>query len=75
MKVIIDRFEGDFAVCEKADRTMLNIKRDKLPVDAKEGDALIIEGDVISIDVAETKKRKNTVNKLFSNLFQKKVKS
>ena len=75
MRVIIDRFEGNFAVCEKEDRKMLNIKRDKLPSDAKEGDALIIEGDMISIDVAETKKRKNTVNKLFSNLFQKKVKS
>jgi hypothetical protein len=75
MRVIIDRFEGDFAVCEKADRTMLNVKRETLPPDAKEGDALIIEGDTISIDIANTEKRKNIVRKLFADLFQNKDKS
>ena len=75
MRVIIDRFEGDFAVCEKEDRTMLNVKREKLPPDAKEGDALIIDGDIISIDIAETAKRKNIVRKLFADLFQNKDKS
>jgi hypothetical protein len=35
MKVTIDRFEGDFAVCEKPDRTMINIKKDKFPVKLK----------------------------------------
>ena len=75
MRVIIDRFEGDFAVCEKEYRIMLNVKRDKLPADVKEGDVLIIEGNMISIDGAETTRRKNIVNKLFSNLFPKKDKS
>ena len=75
MRVFIDRFEGDFAVCEKADRTMFNVKRAQLPVEAKEGDALIIEGDTISIDIAETDRRKNIVRKLFSDLFQNKDKS
>ena len=75
MRVIIDRFEGDFAVCEKEDRKMLNIKRAQVPVDAKEGDALIINGDTITIDTATTEKRKNAVNKLFSSLFQKKDKT
>ena len=75
MKVIIDRFEGDFAVCEKADRTMLNIKRAQVPPDATEGDVLIIAGDTISIDTVETTRRKNIVNKLFSDLFQNKDKS
>jgi hypothetical protein len=74
MRVIIDRFEGDFAVCEKEDRKMMNIKRDRLPPDAKEGDALIIEGDMITIDHAETTRRKNIVSKLFSGLFEKKAK-
>jgi hypothetical protein len=54
---------------------MLNVKRTQVPVDAKEGDALIIEGDTISIDAAETTRRKNIVSKLFSNLFQNKDKS
>ena len=75
MRVIIDRFEGGFVVCEKEDRTMLNIKREKLPPDAIEGDALIIEGDTIIIDIANTEKRKNIVRKLFADLFQNKDKS
>ena len=71
MKVTIDRFEGDFAVCEKADRTMINIKKDRLPRDVKEGDALIIEGDSIKVDSAETAKRvkdaKSLMDKLWTN--------
>jgi len=74
MKVIIDRFDGDFAVCEKKDRTMLNIKRDKLPPEAKEGDILNIYDDIITVDSAATTKRKNTVSKLFADLFQNKGK-
>ena len=53
---------------------MMNIKRNRLPPDAKEGDALIIEGDMITIDIAETTKRENIVSKLFSGLFEKKAK-
>ena len=36
----IDRFEGDIAVLE-TDEGMLDIRRDELPDDAKEGDILI----------------------------------
>ena len=53
MKVTIDRFEGEFAVCEKPDRTMINIEKEKLPVGAKEGDILVIEGDNIRIELLE----------------------
>ena len=61
MKVTIDRFEGKFAVCEKEDRTMINIKKDEIPLEAKEGDILIIEGNKIAIDFAETEKRKKEI--------------
>jgi hypothetical protein len=47
MKVTIDRFEGDFAVCEKADRTMINNEKNKLPANAKEGDTLIVTGVIV----------------------------
>jgi len=70
MRAVIDRFEGDFAVCEKEDRTMLNVKRSKLPANAKEGDVLIIEGDTIKIDAAETAKRKKAVEKMMENIWQ-----
>jgi hypothetical protein len=69
VKVIIDRFEENFAVCEKADRTMLNINKDRLPAGAKEGDILIIEGDNIRIESSETAERKKAVEELMDRLW------
>jgi hypothetical protein len=61
MKVIIDRFEGEFSVCEKEDRTMMDIEKSKIPVKAKEGDVLNIINDRITIDLEETEKRKKEI--------------
>lgn len=69
MKVVIDRFEGDYVVCEKEDRTMVDIKKADLPSEAKEGDVLNIEGDTIVIDLEETVKRKSEIEKLTENLW------
>lgn len=39
MQLIIDRFEGDFAVCQNREtKEMLDLDRKLLPSDAKEGD-------------------------------------
>lgn len=70
MRVTIDRFEGDFAVCEKEDRTMIGIRKDKIPQKAKEGDILIIEGDSIFIDTTGTVERKKRINKLTEDLWK-----
>jgi hypothetical protein len=71
MQAIIDRFEGSLAVCEKPDRTMIQIPRSRLPSGAKEGDVIIIEGEIIRIDAAETAQRKiiaeESLKKLFKN--------
>ncbi|HBM75246.1 MAG TPA: DUF3006 domain-containing protein [Clostridiaceae bacterium] len=69
MKVIIDRFEGKFAVCEKENREMVNIERCKIPVKAREGDVLDIVKDKITIDVEETKKRKKEIEELTKDLW------
>ena len=68
MKVTIDRFEGKFAVCEKENREMIDIKKDKLPETAKEGDILIIDGDVITVDREQTTQRKEEIQDLFNRL-------
>jgi hypothetical protein len=70
MKVTIDRFEGNFAVCEKSDRTMLNIRKEKIPANAKEGDILTIDGDDIQIEIHGTFKRKKDINKLMDDLWK-----
>ncbi|MGK0468944.1 DUF3006 domain-containing protein [Clostridium sp.] len=69
MKVIIDRFEGDFAVCEKEDRQMVDIEKSKIPITAKEGDVLNIDKDRITIDLQETEKRKKEIEELTKDLW------
>lgn len=69
MQLVIDRFEGNFAVCEKDDKTMIDIEKIKLPLDAKEGDVITIEQDKITIDLIETKKRKSEITKITKNLW------
>lgn len=69
MKVIIDRFEGEFAVCEKEDRKIIDIEISKLPSNAKEGDVLNISNDTITIEVEETEKRRRKIEELTKNLW------
>jgi len=71
VKVVIDRFEGFYAVCEKEDKTMIDIKISNLPSESKEGDVLIIDtNDMITIDIKETKKRRKEIEKLTENLWE-----
>lgn len=69
MKVVIDRFEGPLVVCEKEDGTMIDIKRIRVPRDAKEGDVLNIDGDVITIDIEETARRRKKIEDLTKDLW------
>jgi hypothetical protein len=69
VKVVIDRFEGEYAVCEKENREMIDIKRDRIPKEAKESDVLDIQGDIIIIDVKETEKRKKEIEELTKDLW------
>lgn len=71
MKGIIDRFEGDFAVCE-IDGQMKNLPRALFPEDAKEGDVFLIDNKVIILK-EETDGRKMSAGNLFNRLKNKKV--
>ncbi|MDV3427768.1 MAG: DUF3006 domain-containing protein [Bacillota bacterium] len=70
MKVIIDRFEGKFAVCQEENMNMVNIDRCRLPEGAKEGDVLIINNDGIIIDKAETERLKRQIEKLSKDIWE-----
>lgn len=70
MQIIIDRFEGEYAVCEKDKLEIIHIKIDQLPQGAKEGDVLIMDGSNIIIDRDKTKKRKETIKKLMDDLWE-----
>ena len=69
MKVVIDRFEGDYAVCEKEDRTMMDVLRSSIPAQSKEGDVLNMEDGVITIDTEETDKRRKLIEELTKDIW------
>jgi hypothetical protein len=69
MKVIIDRFEENFAVCEKEDKEMIKIEKSKLPLNSKEGDVLIINGENITFHEEETNARREIMRKHMGSLW------
>jgi len=62
MQVIVDRFEGNFAVVELPNKEMIDVPLVLFP-DAKQGDVIEI---IINHD--ETNKRKKRINDLFNKL-------
>lgn len=65
MKVIIDRFEGQFAVVELEDRSFTNMPKSLVPCNAKEGTVLSID-----IDFEQTEKLNAGMTKLMKDLFK-----
>ena len=70
MRVIIDRIEEEFAVCEKDDTKMVNIELKNIPGKPKEGDVLDVEGSFIIINKSETAKRKAEIEEKSENLWK-----
>ena len=61
--IIIDRFEGTFAVCE-CDGKMIDIEKNILPEDACEGDVIFLSDGGYVIDREQTDKRKKRAQAL-----------
>lgn len=70
MKIIIDRFEGEYAICENELEEMIKIDKNKLPAGVSEGDVLILEGEKIALDKNETQIRKEKIKKLMEKLWE-----
>ena len=68
MKGIIDRFEGQYAVVELSDGKMIDIDRAQLPMEAEEGMVIDISSS-ITINLDETKRRKEEIEKLTEDLW------
>lgn len=65
MKVTIDRFEGNYVIVELPNRSTVDMPKQLVPEDAKEGDILNID-----IDKNETVKRKERIKKLMDDLWE-----
>lgn len=69
--MIIDRFEGEDAICEDENKRMITIKRRQLPIDAREGSEILCQnGNFILKDNASERKR---LQEKMRGLFQRKT--
>ncbi|HWQ41717.1 MAG TPA: DUF3006 domain-containing protein [Desulfosporosinus sp.] len=66
--LIIDRFEGDWAIIETENRRTFNLPRFVLPPGIKEGDVISIQ---VGIDLVATKERAEKAKRMSDNLFSK----
>ncbi|NLP34988.1 MAG: DUF3006 domain-containing protein [Clostridiales bacterium] len=70
-KLIIDRFEGSYAICEAEDKSTIQIPKYKLPLDCKEGDCLIKDSNgMIQKDNTSTQRRNNYLKEKLNRLFK-----
>jgi len=67
--VIVDRFEGEYAVME-IDGVMNIIRRCDIPTETREGDVLRLEDSRWMIDREETEKRKKEIKDLADKLWE-----
>ncbi len=65
MRVIVDRFEGEFAVVELPDKTTVNMPAVLLPANATEGDVL-----EITINHEESQTRKEKIGRLMDEVWE-----
>ena len=65
LKVVIDRFEGEYALVEDENKNIINMPKCLLPENSKEGSVIKIE-----LDEDETKRKNNDVKKIFDSIFK-----
>ena len=69
--LIIDRFEGSYAICEDKDQKYFGIETAELPKGAKEGDVLEISDEgTLSINAEKTAARRSKIKKLQDKLWE-----
>jgi len=68
--IIIDRFEKEYAVCERENMEMVNIPILYLPKGVKEGDCLDLVNDKYVFNHEETERLKKEIEKLTEDLWE-----
>lgn len=71
MYVSIDRFEGDFAICESEEFKIIKILKAKLPPNVHEGDVVNMDGNGCFVDFNLTLNRKRENYRMQNELFNK----
>jgi len=69
-RYIIDRFEGETAVCETQDEETIAINRADLPDNVREGMVIRRENGVYFADEQETKSRQERIRNLLKRVIK-----
>lgn len=67
---VIDRFENNTAVLE-TDGVITEIERSQLPENAREGDVLMQNDGIWTVDVSATEKRRAEIREIMKRLMRK----
>lgn len=71
MKLILDRFEEGFAVCEIEDtKEMINLDISLMPPDVICGDCLDYENEIVTINVQRTKETLERIKNKMRSLWE-----
>ena len=68
-RYVVDRIEGEAAVCEAEGQTTVEIALRDLPKGVREGDFLVFDGKGYTIDKAGTEAQRRKVERLMDELF------
>ena len=69
--LVIDRFEGTYAICEDKDQKFFAIETNELPAGATEGTVLVIDDEgVLHINEEKTAARRSKIKKLQDKLWK-----
>lgn len=71
LEFVIDRFEGEFALCESInDNKIINVKKEILPLNAKEGNVVKYDGNRYIIDFEKSKIMNKKIKKITDDLWE-----
>ncbi|MEL7624607.1 MAG: DUF3006 domain-containing protein [Clostridiales bacterium] len=70
MQLIIDRFEGDLAICQTPEGESLTLAKALFPPAAQEGDLFLWQEDTITLLPEETARRRKALEERFFRLFK-----
>ena len=69
-KYILDRVEGNYAILENENGSMIEISIDNIDGNFREGDILIKEGDKFTVSELLTKERKDKINNMMNDMWE-----
>lgn len=69
-RLIVDRIEGNYAVCESENQEMLDIPLEDIPFIPNEGDVLLVDASGIKLDIESMNVRRSKMDKLLDELWE-----